>query len=678
MRQGHASKHATDAAAAAHAAEAADASSSKPRSSAAPPAAAASAPYSPPSTVFRGARWYSLCVPPVELRLDITLRNGQCFGWSRIDPLAIEEATAKAASKGKRKREAAVKNEAAPTDSTSAADVSPAMSQSPTDGDEDASDSRMLPIAKQESAASVASTSDDGRVKMELDQCDAASSFSSFSAAACAAAAASPSGCAPLSDSDPHYIGVLGSSLIGIRQTATDIWYRAHWHQPIPAAGIADSAAASSSTNSSSAASAAATAAPTPSELDAQLRDYFHLPATSLDVRGVRQHGDMQLASLYPQWSQSATVRFQFVARCFPGVRMLRQDPWETLISFICSSNNHISRIGGMLAALRAKYGVEIVLGPEAREALGAGVHGRRFFVFPTVDALCAATEAELRALGFGYRAKYISSTAQLLRQRGGASYLAGLRLQPRAAVEKSLEDFAGVGPKVSSCIALFACDSLDAIPVDTHVWQIALRDYPAAAAKEGLDLSAVKSLTPRVYKQVGDLFRRSFGALAGWAHCILFLAELPEFKRRLAEAGLSEAEMQMAAEPQTAKNEFAAASSSSAVNPTAAVGAPKNAAGLAQEMDGDETEDDEPRPPAAAATAKQNHSSAKSKKPRNHAEKPADSATATLAAADRACIPSAEARARMKGDELQLPAAASGPQLIPVPTQTRQCRSIA
>ncbi|CAN0407425.1 unnamed protein product, partial [Discosporangium mesarthrocarpum] len=77
---------------------------------------------------------------------------------------------------------------------------------------------------------------------------------------------------------------------------------------------------------------------------------------------------------------------------------------------------------------------------------------------------------------------------------------------------------------KVADCVALFSLDQSSAIPVDVHVWRIACRDYDPT-------LKDCKSLTPGVYERVGDLFRERFGEHAGWAHSLLFAAELPAFQ---------------------------------------------------------------------------------------------------------------------------------------------------
>lgn len=77
--------------------------------------------------------------------------------------------------------------------------------------------------------------------------------------------------------------------------------------------------------------------------------------------------------------------------------------------------------------------------------------------------------------------------------------------------------------------MAVFSLDQSSAVPVDTHVWDIAVRDYAPA-------LRTAKSLTPAVYAEVGGIFRTRFGSKAGWAHSVLFAAELPEFRDRLPE----------------------------------------------------------------------------------------------------------------------------------------------
>ena len=132
-----------------------------------------------------------------------------------------------------------------------------------------------------------------------------------------------------------------------------------------------------------------------------------------------------------------------------------------------------------------------------------------------------------MRALGIGYRASYIKQSAELLVKLGGKDWLTSLRSESRLSVQSQLMQLQGVGRKVADCVALFSLDQSAALPVDTHVWDIAVRDYDPTLASR-------KSLTPAVYEAVGDLFRSRFGSYAGWAHSLLFAAELPQFRSML------------------------------------------------------------------------------------------------------------------------------------------------
>ncbi|KAJ3030529.1 8-oxoguanine glycosylase ogg1, partial [Rhizophlyctis rosea] len=94
--------------------------------------------------------------------------------------------------------------------------------------------------------------------------------------------------------------------------------------------------------------------------------------------------------------------------------------------------------------------------------------------------------------------------------------------------VREVLLGFSGVGPKVADCICLMGFGFGEVVPVDTHVWQIAKRDY---GIKGLLD---TKTLTPKHYEVVGKKFQEVFGDKAGWAHSVLFTADLKQFESRV------------------------------------------------------------------------------------------------------------------------------------------------
>jgi N-glycosylase/DNA lyase len=252
-------------------------------------------------------------------------------------------------------------------------------------------------------------------------------------------------------------------------------------------------------------------------------RDVFYEAASGEDVAPLLTEYfqlHVPLMPLYRQWS-AIDVRFAQVARAFPGLRVVRTDPVECLFSFLCSSANNIARITRMVDALCRRYG----------EPLGE-VEGARYYRFPSVSALAAAREEELFALGFGYRARVVVQAAHALAERG-EQWLYALRDIPYEEAHRQLLTLPGVGHKIADCVCLFSLDKPQAIPVDTHVWQIARRDY--------LPQLQGRSLTERVYQQVGDFFRARFGEYAGWAHNVLFAAELAAFRHRV-RAGQSSA----------------------------------------------------------------------------------------------------------------------------------------
>ncbi|KAE8447595.1 hypothetical protein EG329_010566 [Mollisiaceae sp. DMI_Dod_QoI] len=240
------------------------------------------------------------------------------------------------------------------------------------------------------------------------------------------------------------------------------------------------------------------------------------------------------LTALYEQWS-SVDSNFKKRAPKFTGVRILKQDAWEALIGFICSSNNNIIRISQMVNNLCLHYGPLI-----------GHIDDQAFHDFPPPEALTGpGVESHLRELGFGYRAGYIAKTAKIVAKEKPEGWLQSLcnsepydsnldqkplpeggREGYRKAHEELLQ-LQGVGPKVADCVCLMGLGWGEAVPVDTHVWQIAQRDYKFGKGKH-------KSLTKATYDAVGDHFRQLWGKEAGWAHSVLFAADLKTFSERL------------------------------------------------------------------------------------------------------------------------------------------------
>uniref|UniRef100_A0A2N9F129 DNA-(apurinic or apyrimidinic site) lyase n=1 Tax=Fagus sylvatica TaxID=28930 RepID=A0A2N9F129_FAGSY len=170
------------------------------------------------------------------------------------------------------------------------------------------------------------------------------------------------------------------------------------------------------------------------------------------------QNGDVSYC-LHHTTTSETSARFAELACHLGGARVLRQDPLECLIQFLCSSNNNIKRITKMVDFVSS-------LG----NYLGT-VEGLQFYQFPSLEQLAMVSEAQLREAGFGPN---IVGTVNALQSKpgGGAEWLASLRNLDLQEVIDALSTLPGVGPKVAACIALFSLDQHHAIPVDTHVWQ--------------------------------------------------------------------------------------------------------------------------------------------------------------------------------------------------------------
>ena len=184
-----------------------------------------------------------------------------------------------------------------------------------------------------------------------------------------------------------------------------------------------------------------------------------------------------------------------------PGMRILRQEPWECLISFICSANSNIPRITANVEDMSKHFGTRLKLGDYERSA------------FPTPDALAEAGEHQLRRLRLGFRAKYVSAVARII--AAGDMDLFGLRKASYQEALDTLTTLPGVGDKVANCILLFSLDKLEAFPVDVWIDRV-LREW---YSKE-ITLGEEKKLSRKAMRFWAQ---RHFGSYAGYANQYLF-----------------------------------------------------------------------------------------------------------------------------------------------------------
>jgi N-glycosylase/DNA lyase len=194
----------------------------------------------------------------------------------------------------------------------------------------------------------------------------------------------------------------------------------------------------------------------------------------------------------------------------FEGLRIVRQEPWECLISFICATYKSIAAIELMLSKLSRKFG--------EKEAFD----GLDFYKFPTVDKLAFASENGLRECGLGYRVKYVQATAKKIHDEN--INLESLKGLPYLEARKVLLSFSGVGLKVADCVLLFSLEKLDAFPVDVWVKRVILNHYqnhfPETLVKK---LLSHESLSNSEYEKLSAFGRSYFGRYAGYAQEYLY-----------------------------------------------------------------------------------------------------------------------------------------------------------
>ncbi len=142
----------------------------------------------------------------------------------------------------------------------------------------------------------------------------------------------------------------------------------------------------------------------------------------------------------------------------YPGLRLLNQPTWETLAAFIISANNNVGRIRAIVRRLMETYGdrYDTARGP--------------LFSFPAPVRLANCSEDELRAMGMGYRDKYLVRTARAV---ADGFRLDELRAMDYVTAHRALTGLMGVGDKVADCVQLFGCGHTEAYPVDVWIARI-------------------------------------------------------------------------------------------------------------------------------------------------------------------------------------------------------------
>lgn len=191
--------------------------------------------------------------------------------------------------------------------------------------------------------------------------------------------------------------------------------------------------------------------------------------------------------------------------KALKGLRIIRQDPWECLASFICATYKSVPAIKNMLWKISRKFG-------EVRE-----VDGYALYTFPAAEKISKASLKDLTDCGLGFRAKYLLEVARII--ASGEFNLERLKREGYEQGRRMLLTLPGVGLKVADCVLLFSLEKLEAFPVDVWMKRAMVTHYTKHFEKHLLDkVKLGKPLTTREYEKISGFGREYFGRYAGYA----------------------------------------------------------------------------------------------------------------------------------------------------------------
>jgi N-glycosylase/DNA lyase len=194
----------------------------------------------------------------------------------------------------------------------------------------------------------------------------------------------------------------------------------------------------------------------------------------------------------------------------FSGLRLVRQDPWECLISYICATYKSIPAIKKMVNGMSECFGNRLTM------------DGYTFYTFPTPEQLTKTCSADLRNCGLGFRTDRVLEAAKMV--ENGDLELEFLKQLSYSEAKKRLLKVPGVGDKVADCVLLFSLDKLEAFPIDVWMKRAATTLYADHFDPEFTKRVANKgSITSKEYQTIGDFGRRYFGKYVGYAQEYLF-----------------------------------------------------------------------------------------------------------------------------------------------------------
>jgi N-glycosylase/DNA lyase len=195
------------------------------------------------------------------------------------------------------------------------------------------------------------------------------------------------------------------------------------------------------------------------------------------------------------------------------GLRILEQDPFQCLISFITSSNSNIQKIKNSLENISKKFGTKIKF------------EDQEFFLFPEPKKLAKASINEIKSCGVGYRAQFIKEAASMMMlKKIDFEYLKKSNYQD---AKKEICLIPGVGNKVADCVLLFSLNKLEAFPLDRWIIRILEKYYSDKFQLE------TKTITEKQYDIIHEKILNHFGPFAGYAQQFLFKMERENYQKK-------------------------------------------------------------------------------------------------------------------------------------------------
>ena len=195
------------------------------------------------------------------------------------------------------------------------------------------------------------------------------------------------------------------------------------------------------------------------------------------------------------------------------GLRVLEQDPFQCLISFIVSSNSNIQKIKNSLEKISKKFGEKVEF------------ENQEFFLFPKPENLANASINEIKSCGVGYRARFVIEAANMIvLKKIDFEYLKKSSYQD---AKEKLCQIPGIGNKVADCILLFSLDKLESFPLDRWMIRILEKYYSDKFQLE------TKSITEKQYGILHEKIVNHFGPYAGYAQKFLFKMERENYQKK-------------------------------------------------------------------------------------------------------------------------------------------------